>query len=928
MAEAPAPTQETPPSPERSSSHEATVGLRARLLIGSDARNPDHQLTGIKKEDFTPDSERNYGIYERASGTDRRSYWQGKEDNDFVKQKDAWTASTIQSFEKGKGFFQSEKGANWNELCQKLGIDAVGFDATQADALYDKYFTGDKKVSQVRQFVEEVRNAYKTQEGTTDLTKLQKDLPAIQWLANIFGKDHAAEIITNLIHADAENAIQPDVLVAQATAQEKVNDKEVTRVNNLRDREKELLSFLWEHTEEQPQLMPQEEPPTTTEKIPPYEGPLSVENVLAGKGFEEIEKHGWDEYRKALTTVSFSQMIERQMQDIERLQQEAAQNPQTLTEEELITQNKAALERVNKLRQQLLQDYSNDKGFSFYTHESHNKFNIQGKNVNFDAWPLRRIYVTTYTRTAPETYTSLFEALREENALDSLTLTLNRESYHTGSEKNNFYDNTIIIYVHGEQPEVMQKIAVAMQKAKENAQQSWRMHPEDLAEAKMGLLSKFKIPLDDASGFVEASDNASYDHGEEKDMGRELYINYQYPLAWGPKITTFEGIRQGLKPYTPDNPGRFESKGLAMRRKYMPGLLFEEQQVATPETQHPDWEKLRNYFRFDKEGMWKNAADIRAAFKASDVSKRSLPVYYPGAGFDISYPLAFTDASTFVFTDYVYINEDGTLRMNHLPDQEIEDIGGKITSRTTEGTLGQGGKLIVTFEWGGKERKVIMYAEDATKFVPPELSNGSAFTILKAPTPFGRGTEDLPGYLFEPDALTTVLKQVAKGGFYHLHPTKELPSDILGFKRIIEEPPSSPKARSMYKSGFPLYQKTADDPDVRELIQLDYNLILTDAARDGLEVLSITDQTLPRFEARLKEIRETYNNATSDKQKAMLPILRRLFIDFQLTDERKKNLRQYGRGFGLTDEQKMHEYLEQSKQIALQVFPELANLGG
>lgn len=245
---------------------------------------------------------------------------------------------------------------------------------------------------------------------------------------------------------------------------------------------------------------------------------------------------------------------------------------------------------------------------------------------------------------------------------------------------------------------------------------------------------------------------------------------------------------------------------------------------------HPDWETLRRSYRFEgmgeeekreeREIKWQNVSQIRDIVSRSEVMKRGLPVYYPGAAFDVAYPLAFTDSINFIFMDYVYIDEKGELRQDELPDNEIERIGGIVTSVEHEGILGQGGKRIVHFDWGGKERKIIMYAEDATSFTPEEIKNGIAFIVIKAPTAFARSRGGAhPGNIAREENIARLYKSLSIDGFIHWDPSlyflshKPAVSAVdLGFKRLIEdsfakERTGDPWLDRQKPYGYDLYQK-------------------------------------------------------------------------------------------------------------------------
>lgn len=378
-------------------------------------------------------------------------------------------------------------------------------------------------------------------------------------------------------------------------------------------------------------------------------------------------------------------------------------------------------------------------------------------------------------------------------------------------------------------------------------------------------------------------------------------------------------------PQTPDSP-IFISH--STRKRYIHMLTQPLPQVdrptllQNPEHLHPDFEKMRNSYRFAGEhgdDYWNNASEIRKIYTSSEIAKKGLPVYYPGSGFDAIFPLLYTDENTFVFTDYVYIKGDGSLRDDYIPDSTIETIGGTITSVTTEGILGHGGKRIVKFNWGGKERTLIMYAEDATKFVPEEIQNGTSFIVIKAPTPFARSAEeDVPGSIWDSESIDLMFQKLAIGGFVHWDPTHALPPEVVGMKQVITIPKALDDSRS--EEGYPLYQKIRDEQYIVGTLKLDGKLRVAFAMRDGGYWRRINESTPHLFEDNLKDAREAFDQLPTSKKQEILQYLAALINPQDLSEQQKTNFRRYG----LHTEEQMNTYLQQTVQAAQRVFPELA----
>lgn len=203
------------------------TGLHARLLLTGEALNPGKtDLPAVTREALGAFEQRDYSPYEQPSLRERTNYWQGKEDNVFDRQKQTWITNTASLFTNSKAFFtESGKGRQWSAVFSRLGIDAANFNQPAAEALYNKYFTGEAAHNPVKTFVRDALNGYQA-----------TDLSAIEWLANIFGHN-SSEVVRHLVEAEAQLLSQPADVVSQAN--------ENSRLNNLNDGEKRILTFLW-----------------------------------------------------------------------------------------------------------------------------------------------------------------------------------------------------------------------------------------------------------------------------------------------------------------------------------------------------------------------------------------------------------------------------------------------------------------------------------------------------------------------------------------------------------------------------------------------------------------------------------------------------------------------------------------------------------
>lgn len=305
---------------------------------------------------------------------------------------------------------------------------------------------------------------------------------------------------------------------------------------------------------------------------------------------------------------------------------------------------------------------------------------------------------------------------------------------------------------------------------------------------------------------------------------------------------------------------------------------------------------------------------IQEVFIASEVSKRGLPVYYPGAGWDITFPLAMTDAREFVFVDFLYYTENEIEPMDKGLAAEIRDLGGEITSDAYLGVMGEGGKRVLKFNLDGIERKITLYAEDATKFQPDELKEGASFVVIKAPTPESRthDIKEVPGDLKKPENTAKVYSALAVGGFFTWNPNLALPISVFGFKEIMES-----------HEGFPLYQKVKEEPEIEGLLLFDRALEISQSKRYGSWICRIDEQTIDSYRASLKELRDLFDKLTPAKQKE---ILSELYYFFDPDEEYEEVILDQLVRFGVGDKDDALEFVETTFQMALRHFPELESI--
>lgn len=290
MAEiAPPPQREAPRSPEPLRFQEGLVGLQTRLLITTpEALNPDSELPAVTSDVLGNFADRNYGVFNNASTGERQDYWRGKEGDVFDRQKAAWIKSTVDTFtsNQAKAFFQTEKGKRWSVIFGRLKITVEGFNQQGADTLYSTYFSGG--TSDIKKFVKDCID----KDATEDIT-------AIQWIANIFGKE-SSEVIAQMVDAEKKLKDHPDQLVAEANEEAPMNNQPKGRVNRLEQKERKILEFLSGETQHQTNQQTQRHViiPDAKENISPdvllQTTIYSQEKDRRTTAFEEAWKQRWN----------------------------------------------------------------------------------------------------------------------------------------------------------------------------------------------------------------------------------------------------------------------------------------------------------------------------------------------------------------------------------------------------------------------------------------------------------------------------------------------------------------------------------------------------------------------------------------------------------------------------------------------------------
>ncbi len=229
-------------------------GLAGRLLIGREALDPN---APVPQQETLPTAlpQETLELIENKSTELRKTWWEdkvarGEAPSEFSEQLQAWSESLSRclSAEGNRAYAQ-----RLSRYLQHLGLSTENFTAEDGLKLYERYF---REGEGIKTFIEDVISAYRSEEGSIDISALLQDLEAVQWFARIFGADVDSEkeaflslILSNAVYAQAK------VQGAQEELKKELFEED--RINNLEEVEKVLLEYLKETEEE-------DNPPTTT----------------------------------------------------------------------------------------------------------------------------------------------------------------------------------------------------------------------------------------------------------------------------------------------------------------------------------------------------------------------------------------------------------------------------------------------------------------------------------------------------------------------------------------------------------------------------------------------------------------------------------------------------------------------------------------
>ena len=158
-------------------------------MAGGNALNPDIPVEPLEASRIgtLPMADIN-----QALRADRERHWEGR-GGEFDEQLQAWNESFARSFDqkRERGLYDTPEGQRALSLYTAFGLDGMNMTKKSSQEFYDAFLREGTSDA----FVSTVISRYKDR----PLHDFGQDLAIVQDLAQIFGREHGAEIVSNLI---------------------------------------------------------------------------------------------------------------------------------------------------------------------------------------------------------------------------------------------------------------------------------------------------------------------------------------------------------------------------------------------------------------------------------------------------------------------------------------------------------------------------------------------------------------------------------------------------------------------------------------------------------------------------------------------------------------------------------------------------------
>ncbi len=261
----PAPVHtETLTSPERTLSYPPLHGLQARLaLAGTDPGLLDYRTPATLTPDaLSKDKQVHFKEVDQliagASLSERPQV--AKEQLNTAVGK--WCADVVRAVQSNSDFFtKTEQGKQFAEFFQKFGLNVASCTEANALEIYNQYCNGKSDYAQFEQKVFSVFSS----NNQFDRAAFEANLPAIRWLANMFGQEFSADIFTQRMYEKVRRAADSSEYVAQSAP--------FVAESGMEQRSKDCIDFLLKHKAKAQRVEPTVADPTIPEPTQPAPSP-------------------------------------------------------------------------------------------------------------------------------------------------------------------------------------------------------------------------------------------------------------------------------------------------------------------------------------------------------------------------------------------------------------------------------------------------------------------------------------------------------------------------------------------------------------------------------------------------------------------------------------------------------------------------------
>lgn len=301
--------------------------------------------------------------------------------------------------------------------------------------------------------------------------------------------------------------------------------------------------------------------------LPPERIP-SKEQLVQGQGFSEILRCGWRACRDTIKKTSYAEWIQAALQRRpEASASKRDEKPPSWVVEEL---NKKALARATQISEKLQERFPRKSEHSLIAWQDRGKkIFFQEKKLYPQDGKITRLYLHIPSATAPDAFLSLCRASAANDGIKQAKIALNLENYQAESLLDEIDNNTLIVYVYGDNPQDIDRMMKAIDVARQTKPEAWELPARLRPRLRERVLQNLVIPIDDQIALVEQIGGGSYHSDiypalyEEATLGGSIYYD-RFDLK---TLKTF------FAPCRPDRPVPFEAFQLRNRSRHLPALV-------------------------------------------------------------------------------------------------------------------------------------------------------------------------------------------------------------------------------------------------------------------------------------------------------------------------------------------------------------------